>query len=117
MYQVAHDPTAIMGRRIGAWLIDFVFALVLTFIAFSAAVDGVQGIPGDLCELQGNDVVSDSDTNRVCRAHLGGEDGWAVYDNNTNESTFIESKNLWVPPAVFVIYGLFTFVLVEGLVG
>lgn len=39
MYQVAADPTAVMGRRIGAWLIDAIIVGAISAAIFSATVE------------------------------------------------------------------------------
>ena len=31
-YQPVHDPTAVIGRRFGAWIIDFVIGAIMLFV-------------------------------------------------------------------------------------
>ena len=35
-YAPVHDPTAVMGRRFGAWIIDFVIGAIVVFVLFVA---------------------------------------------------------------------------------
>lgn len=116
MYRPNLDPTAVTGRRIGAWVIDFAFAGVLVFIAMQVAIEGYSDIPGNLCDDESTDSATEADE-VFCRTELLGREGWAIYDENGNTTTFFESDGLWTPFAAFVGYGIFTFVLVEGLVG
>jgi uncharacterized RDD family membrane protein YckC len=113
MYQAMLDPTAVTGRRTGAWLIDFVFAGILAMVAFQATVNGYSDIPGNLC--------GDPDT-PICSTTINepegtSEDGVAVWDEASDTSFFFESSTLWIPPAVFVAYGFLSFVLIEGISG
>jgi hypothetical protein len=105
-----------MGRRSGAWILDFVFAGILFVLAFRVSVDGYRDIPGNLCDDQVDTIGTNEDA-QFCEADLLGKDGYAIYDSSTRTSTFFEADQLWVAPLVFVGYGVFTFVLVEGLVG
>lgn len=107
MYQPLLDPTAVMGRRIGAWLIDFAIAAVLSWIAAGIFLEGYNDIPGNLCD----------DDEPVCSTTLLGEEGWAAYDEASDTSVFIRWEGSWVPVTLFVGYGLVAFVLVEGLAG
>jgi uncharacterized RDD family membrane protein YckC len=114
VYQLPHDPTAVQGRRIGAWLIDFVFASVLAIIAFNLAVDIYEAGSGNRCSDDGDPPSAEEMP--FCSGDLLGTDGYFLYDENTDESVFIEG-GVWAPVGVFVGYGVLSFVLVEGIVG
>jgi hypothetical protein len=101
-----------MGRRIGAWLIDFVIGGVVLMIGFTTLVDGTRGIEGNACP------DSDSGTETaMCWDSFGTRDGLFVYDEATDESFFLDGSTLWRPWALFVAYGVLTFVVIEGLAG
>jgi uncharacterized RDD family membrane protein YckC len=114
VYQAAYDPTAQMGKRTGAWLIDFVFASILAVATFSFAVEGYSDISGNLCDQTG---PADQPEELVCEQELLGQQGWAIYDEASDTSLFFESANLWMPVVAFIGYGVVSFVLVEGIAG
>lgn len=114
MYQAAYDPTNQMGKRIGAWLIDFVFASILAVATFSFAVDGYSDISGNLCDQTG---PADQPEEVFCEQELLGQEGWAIYDEASDTSLFFESANLWMPVVAFIGYGVVSFVLIEGIAG
>jgi uncharacterized RDD family membrane protein YckC len=112
VYQVPVDPTAVVWRRIGGWLIDFVFAGILFVVLLGATVEGYSDIPGNLCA-----DPSQAEDPPICEEHLLGRDGYAVYDEATDTSMFFATDTPWLPLAGFVAYGIFSFVFVEGLAG
>lgn len=114
MYQLPLDPTAVQGRRIGAWLIDFVFASVLAIIALNVALDVYQAGPGNRCA--DDDDRPSAEVTPICTGDFRDADGLFIYDENTDETVFV-AGDVWLPVALFVGYGLITFVLVEGIVG
>jgi uncharacterized RDD family membrane protein YckC len=108
VYPVAFDPTAVVGRRIGAWVIDAAIGVFVFVVLANVFVDGYHDIPGNLCR--------DPDT-PICEEELLGKEGIAVYDETSDTSLFVETDGFAVPLVGFITYGLFTFVLVEGLTG
>lgn len=65
-YQIPADPTAVIGRRIGAWLIDLVLYLAIAFLAAAVFSDfKSEEVPdafeGDACE-----IIQDQFTSSTC---------------------------------------------------
>ncbi|HEY0518726.1 MAG TPA: RDD family protein, partial [Ilumatobacteraceae bacterium] len=46
----SNDPTNVMGRRIGAWIIDFIPALVIVVIFSRHTATTYTNVPGDFCD-------------------------------------------------------------------
>ena len=118
MYQVAVDPTGVIGRRIGAWLIDFVFAAILGFVAFNVAVDGYFDIPGNVCapgvtEGSSSDPLQPAEL--VCSKEIEGTNGLVMFDESSKTSVFLSCSAFWAGLVALVAYGVVSFVIVEGI--
>lgn len=109
-----------MGRRIGAWIIDFVFAAILGFVAFNVAVEGYFDIPGNVCApgaTEGSSADPLEPDELVCSKEIEGTNGLVMYDEASKTSVFLSWSAFWAGLGVFVGYGLVSFVIVEGTTG
>ena len=60
-YQTPLDPTAVQGRRIGAWIVDIIILIALGYVASIAFPIG-ETVLGNECEARGvTDSWFDSD--------------------------------------------------------
>ena len=50
------DPTAVMGKRIGAYIIDAIIGIVITVVVFFAVADSLD-IPVDPCGQDGSPAM------------------------------------------------------------
>jgi uncharacterized RDD family membrane protein YckC len=114
MYSPAMDPTAVQSRRMGAWLIDFVFAGILFAVGFMALVDVVADIPGNVC---GDDAEAACTSASALAQDGNVYTGVGLYDEASDTSVLMADDRLVWPFVLFVGYGLLSFVVVEGLVG
>ncbi len=105
MYQVATDPTAVMGRRIGAWLIDIIIVGAISLAIFSATVD--------TATVDFNPCDSGSDASfEMCTV---GDDVIAWWDGN--EATVFEFGDTTTVNLIQWIYGIGVFWVWQGLAG
>jgi uncharacterized RDD family membrane protein YckC len=65
-YQIPADPTAVIGRRIGAWLIDLVLYLAIAFLAAAVFSDFKSEEVPDAFEGDACDVIQDQFTSSTC---------------------------------------------------
>lgn len=93
--QPASDPTAVMGRRIGAYIVDFVIAMALFLAVFLLTADS-QTMTGTSCP-------STLD-NAIC-VDLG------------DTTYFYETQNMWASYLVGFAYGVLVFWILQGLTG
>jgi uncharacterized RDD family membrane protein YckC len=112
-YQVPADPTAVMGRRIGAFLVDLLVGVAL-FAALSwLTVDSVV-VQGNVCPADrgpGSFDNSGPPTNEICVT-----DGGLVFFDN-GESTIVDLDSSVGLDLALLAFGVGVFVVLQGVTG
>lgn len=98
-YQTPQDPTAVMGKRVVAFLIDLVIGAVLIGAVFLSSAESKSGFPDDYC-----DVVNEFEDVSSCM-QIG--DTVYVLTGDDNAPLFLVS----------LAYGFGIFGLMQGLTG
>lgn len=106
-YSAPSDPTNVVGKRIGAWILDLVVYLILAF-AFSSITGGV--------EMQTYDATSQEAAEFYCDAWQEENDGFCGTTSNNGEHSAMTIKG--GPGGLLFWAGhLAAYALVQGLAG
>src|SRR5262245_5107942 len=112
----APDPTAVTGRRIGAFLIDLVIGLALLAGVSRFAVESVLYEDLDLCQSdEATDFLGTEDADEdatICT--LPGNR--MVFVSNGDSQVLEQEDTVWLL-LTGVVYGLAVFVIIQGLTG
>lgn len=110
-YQPPTDPTKVMGRRIGAGIVDVVILYAVFLVLFFATAEGVTFEDVDLCGTDSSFSDDSAESGGFCTY----EDGFVVYDGT--DSTYIEYGGTVLPNVATLAYALLIFVVLQGLTG
>lgn len=120
------DPTAVQGRRIGAWIIDVVIIMALGFLVSIAFPVGDQ-VRGNVCEDRGvSDPLFDSDdvdTGEINTGDANTTDAEICFDNgdliifSDDSSAVMNLGNSTWPNLISFLYVVIVFWIWQGLTG
>lgn len=119
-YQTMADPTAVMGRRIGGWIVDVLIGTGIGIAVFLATVS-VDEVDANLCAGLdfGDDGItfeSDDSSAEFCTVEApNGDDYFAIWDGDTTQ--VFKTGEVWVVYGASLLYGLLVAVLWQGLSG
>jgi uncharacterized RDD family membrane protein YckC len=112
------DPTAVMGRRIGAFIIDLVIGLILVLGVSRLTVESVIFEDLNLCEQEGSSELFGGDredtdaTSEICTT----DDNRIVFVTD-NDSQVIDFDDTYWLDGALLLYGIVVFVVIQGLTG
>jgi uncharacterized RDD family membrane protein YckC len=111
-YEVPADPTAVMGRRIGAFLIDLLIGVALFAGLSWLTVDSVV-VPGNACPERNQSAFDNSGTatNEICVT-----DGGLVFVDD-GESTIVDLDSSVGLDLALLAFGVAVFVVLQGITG
>jgi uncharacterized RDD family membrane protein YckC len=118
-YPTQADPTAVQGRRIGAWVVDVIIIFAIGLLASLAFTTG-ETVFGNECERRGvSDPIFDSDdldSNDATDSEICFDDGDLILFSET-ESTVINFGNTVWPNLISLVYVIGVFWVWQGLTG
>lgn len=117
-YQTQADPTAVQGRRIGAWIVDVLIIAIIGFVASLAFTNG-ETVFGNECERRGvSDSVFDSDDldDSSSDAEICFNDGDLIMYSDDESAIFNLGNTLW-PNLISFAYVVGVFWIWQGLAG
>ena len=97
------DPTAVIGRRTAAWVIDFVLLSVITIVAFTNMASS-------------EELLSPFAAVRVCEEINDGTSGYACIPFD-NVAVLIQNSDLLIVLGIIAVYGLVTQAILPGITG
>lgn len=113
--QYSHDPTAVVGRRFGAYVIDMllipVILAIVPLVLFFATADLTEYTGGPPCAVLESQGLSDS--GKFCITEVNTSNTQAVAEHST--VTFEESA-LWSAIGLFTLLNLGYLVIVQWIV-
>ncbi len=126
-YQVETDPTKVMGRRIGAYIVDFIVGAIIWFLVFgaTASIDTVDAADAEsltgvenLCARE--EGISESDSGSLCLdpVTVAGSDfdgRLVVWDGEDNYLVDLPSTSAANLVLVAYLFGI--WVIWQGLAG
>jgi uncharacterized RDD family membrane protein YckC len=121
-YQPQVDPTAVQGRRIGAWLIDVLIIALIGGGLWVTTVEGTEFTGVNLCEASGADSFLDSDDCDDEGTSTNDNLEFCTVDGNLilfseDSSVVIEQNDTWLPNLVSFLYIVLVFWVLQGLTG
>jgi uncharacterized RDD family membrane protein YckC len=114
-YEPPSDPTSVMGRRIGAFVIDLAIGVALVFLMLWATVDGVVFEGVNLCASTDNSQFFSDSSTKSSTSACTRDDTFVIYDGT--DSTVIKTSSTYALDAVLLAYALLVFILFQGLTG
>jgi uncharacterized RDD family membrane protein YckC len=107
----APDPTKVMGRRVGAFIIDLIIGLALLAGVSRATVEGVVFEDVNLCANEDAAQLSENEFESCTIS----DNRFAVFSND--ETLVINLDDTWWVDLAALIYGLMVLVGIQGLTG
>jgi uncharacterized RDD family membrane protein YckC len=118
-YPTQTDPTAVQGRRIGAWIVDVIIIAAIGLLASLAFTSG-ETVLGNECERRGvSDPIFDSDdldSNDGTDSEICFDDGDFIVFSETESSVINLGNTLW-PNLISLAYVIGVFWIWQGLTG